>query len=441
MNTLARRITGIGPLLSVQRSNEFLKSDLLEGHREMVVKAQEALKSIFEPKTGERMLFVTDLWTPESPSSANPYWNKRIGIARIWHEAAIMLAAQEGFDLQPVLSFPYANHGYFPKKGFLGDNAADAESAVMAADMLICMPGFSFSFMHDMLKSPGIPAEKKPRALFLETSSQGSLGACLESIEGMKGKANRLEKALAGAVGIEVTFHCPDKKKFGLYVDIRGSSWLKDWEFSVERNRYGNALPVGEYCTAPNPGNGSPGSSLTQGFWPVYDKDGYRYALLEVKNNRIIKVAGDSPIASDIRIYMGHLGCNNDNVAEIAWGINGEARKGEIAPDLNGADKDHAGESERAGKGFLRRLPQRSRQPQWKETGAKLGECEKAEGMHIAFGGNQHFMDAAHPHRVEGKHHQDVVYNDMTPITVSARVVFPDSHRELIMDSGKHALF
>jgi hypothetical protein len=413
LNTLTRRINGIKQLHTAQRSDEFLKTDLFEGRREILVKAQAALEGIFKPRNGERMLFVTDLWTPDKPRSEHPHWNTRIAFAKLWYEAAGLLAAKNGVGLQPVLSFPYADYGHFPKHGFSGNAAADVESTIMAAGMVVCLPSNAFSFMHYMLKSGEIPAEKKPRALFLDTGNIGSFCACLESIERMETKASMLEKALAGAVGIEITFHCPDKKEYVLYLDVRGSPWIKDWEFDREKNRYGIKLPVGEYYTAPNPGNGSPGSSLTQGFWPVYDKSTCTYDLLEVNNNRIMKVNGNSPIARDINMYKRRRGSNNDNIAEAAFGVSGGARKMEIAPGPDG---------------------------KWKNTGADVGETEKAEGLHVALGGNMHFM-AWHPYGIMGDCHIDIVFNDMTPITASAYAVFPDSRKELIMDRGKYLLF
>jgi hypothetical protein len=387
------------------------RAGLLSDRSEKVALAQEALKGLFNPKKGQTMLFVTDIWNPTSPKTTNPSWEDRISNAKIWHEAASMLAVQNGLELRPILSFPYGEHGDFPKNSFLGESEADARSEVLKADMLVCMPVFSFNFMHYMLERPVLPGEKKPSALFIGSSNPGFFNSCMESAESLNSRAGKLENALVGAIGIEITFHCPDSKDYALYVDIRGSAWIKDWEFKRNRPLW---LPVGEYFTAPNPGNGNRDSSLTKGDWPIYDYKTGRYTILKVENNRIKGVTGKTQAAYEIERYLGHVGSNNDNIAEFALSFNRKARKLEFKFGENG------------------RL---------ESTGAKLSECEKAEGLHLAFGGNQHFTDVSDPHHVEGLNHVDHYYNGETPITATARAIFSDGRKELIVERGKHALF
>ena len=413
-------VNGNADSLFPQQGSLFLKKSLMTEHGEKVALAQDVLRSVLKPKTGEKLLMMTDLWFDKrDESGSNPYWKERTDIADIWHEAACKLAGEVGFEVLPILTIPYREHPKFPTEGFMGGMHADPKTNVMAADILVCLPVNSFQFIYDELK-PGKPEEKKPRALFLPTNSNESFSACLESIEEMDAKAGRLEKALTGATGIEVLFHCQGGSEYALHIDIRGSPWMKDWEMEGSRRKIW--LPAGEYFTAPYPGTHESAPSRTKGQWPIYpsNEETYifhsgneQYAVLDVEGNRVRNINGNSPLANMARKIMGHMGSNNDNVAEIAFAFNTMARKTEYSQGDNG---------------------------KMRKTGAELKECEKAEGLHIAFGHNAHFM-ASHPHLVQGEVHTDIYYNDQTPIVPSAYAVFPGGKKVAIMEKGKYTIF
>lgn len=360
-------------------------------------KIAQLLDFICAPKQGERMLFLTDYFSPSSPHERS-----RALLVSRWFSAAAALSQEKGFVLLPLVLYRQTgkDNAELPKTASTqgGGHVADLAELVKSANMAIAMTEYSASAPLKNLAAasrslrlvsmPGVTADMEP-----------AMAADYARIEK---RGNNLLAIVKNAAGFEFTFDGSGVPRgTRLFIDTRASNWLLDAALCRKAGGFIN-FPSGELFSPPYEGV-SPegrrelGDSQTSGIWPVYSHSDNKVAFLKVEKNRIVRVQGDSALARSI-IEDIAADENAANVAEVAFGLNDSARSGEGVPIL---------------------------------------EKEKS-GPHIAYGRNDHFgTPLTLAGKVKANVHRDFVYTRDTPITATVYAIFPNGNRVLIAERGK----
>jgi len=304
----------------------------------------------------------------------------------LWHSAAVELSKKVGCNVLPIVKYfeTGAHSAPLPKTGFAaGEVIPDLCAHIAKADIVIAMT--TFSATGPLFR---ITAETGNRAVSIPGAQADMWPAMSIDYLMLKKRSDALKSLLEEATGIEVSFsgkHVPEGTN--LFVDVRGSKWHTD-------GKCGNPgestnLPAGEVYCVPRES-----SSETRGTWPVYSPEDGNVVLLKVEGNKIIDVPGDSRKAVGMRRAI-EKDPNCANVAEMSFGLNDAARSGE---DVSVIEKEKA-------------------------------------GPHIAWGMSIHLGGT-----VTAGQHNDEVYTNDTPVTVTVHAVYErdgSAARKLIAENGK----
>jgi hypothetical protein len=355
------------------------------------------LQNMISPRTGERILFLTD-YSSRSSSA-------RLGRAELllrWHKAASLLSEKGGFRVLPIVKYPDTGrqNAELPSTAATHDGGRvdNLPEFISSADIVIAMTEFSAS-------APLKNIAKKARHLRVVsmpgvTSEMEMAMAADYSLIAERGR--RLLAVVQSAAGFEVTFDgggTPRGTK--LYLDTRASNWQLDAGICRMAGDFIN-FPSGELFTPPYEaatpeGRSLYGDSQTRGIWPVHSYSDGKIAFLHVERNRIVRVQGDCAEAERIIEDIARDE-RNANVAELGLGLNNAAR---CAP------------------------------------GVPVLEAEKA-GPHIAYGRSDHFgSPSSHAGQVAASIHRDIVYTRDTPITATIHAVYQNGRQILIAERGK----
>ncbi|VVB99599.1 Uncharacterised protein [uncultured archaeon] len=359
-------------------------------------KIASLINGMLSPKSGERMLFLTDYSSKPSTRAHG----RQLLLAR-WHKAASLLAEQKGFRVLPIVRYAETgkNNADLPRTAVTHDGGhIDSLSELIASsNIVIAMTEYSASAPLKLIASrapslrvvsmPGVTADMEP-----------AMAADYASIEA---RGKKLLAIVSSATGFEITFDgagLPRNTK--LFIDTRASNWLLDAGACRSPGDFIN-FPSGELFTPPyegvsEAGRRELGDSKTSGVWPVYSPKDGKIAFLHVEKNRITRVQGDSAIAKRIIEDIAQDE-NNANIAELGLGLNEKARSGAEIPIL---------------------------------------ESEKS-GPHIAYGRDDHFGNGGIVGVVKASVHQDFVYAKDSPITATIYAVYANGNRVLIAERGK----
>lgn len=378
-------------------------SDSFFNDKPIISKAelQRVIGRIFKFQQGEKVLFVTDHWSERGSLPPDKGEQERAIFLSQWHAAAKELSAKQGFELLPILSCPQTTRWKnTPDTAIVEGVEVDFDKWLSQAspDVIISIARLTLPYRQIIEGSARANSGKPARVLAMTSSDVSAWPAMSADCEEMDALGRRLLSIVQNAVGIEVEFFgkgVPDGAT--LYIDTR----INEWNIDSGLCRVPGTVcqfPAGEIYTSPFGGNGQLGSSQTQGMWPVYSHEDNKIALLKVLGNRVVRVYSDSVAGMHIDRWIAQRGENNDYVGEIAFGLSTKARK----------------------------------------AGVAICEAEKAIGLHIALGGNHHFVNFGSPvGYAKSKIHKDEVYNSETPITASAWAVYADGSRVRLLDCGK----
>jgi|GEM_PF-903913 len=358
-------------------------------------KLQILINSALRPKKGEKMLFVTD----EPNGSLDAERQDRRDLLLRWLKAASNLSKKAGFQVLPLLKYaePGKHNAHFPSDGlFGGEPVSNLVDIIKSADIVVAMTTYS-----QTADLKGIATQTgSVRGLSMPTvvsSNESAMSVDHDAMNELGSKAMGMVKT---AVGFEVIFKGRGvAEPASIYVDARHANWHMSPGFSRNPGDGFTNLPGAEFYCTPYEGVhpdalAAIGESQTKGAWPVYSAEDGQTVFLRVEKNRIVEVPGDSAFAKKLRNLIKE-DPNAANVAELGFGLNPNARLGNVL------------------------------------------EEEKA-GIHIAYGKNVHFgKEGSWSGVVDASTHQDVVYAHISPIRADVYAVFEDGRRMVVALGGK----
>lgn len=352
------------------------------------------IDDVFAPESGEQVTVAIDVPRPGLTDSAE--WQDRRAWAREWQAAFNELGSGRGFSTTELLSYRAtgANNAELPAEAEMGGRAVPLAGTLLGSTLAVFLTEFSATAPLDGLcrqkedfraaSMPGIARRMQDSALAADYREVAA-------------RCRALEKALAGASALEVTFQTGHRCHF----DLRFRCPEAD-DGALPRFKPGDRiinLPSGETFIVPYEGEKAGVPSETAGAIPV--REGDELVLFHIAANRIDRVEGTGPAAGRFREFFA-VDATRTNIAEVAFGCNDRAIV----------------------------------------TGNVL-EDEKA-GFHWAFGRSDHLggtvgvANFASPATVV---HQDIVYAKGNPIQVGESVVVGPAGRIRVIGDGRYLIF
>ena len=338
---------------------------------------EKLLVDVFAPQPGERVLVMTDL--PHGEQSDSEAWANRRHMAAEWYSAFQALGSKLGFAVHPLLTYRATGaHGAsLPEEAEadgeevrLVDILSDSNIVIALTEYSATGPLIGFMKTRSGLRAASMPGIMK--------SMEGT--ALSADYTEVARKSHVLADALGRAKGAKVKFSTGHE----VYFDLRHRNpEADDGQLHVDKKgvRLIN-LPSGEACIAPYEGELEGQPSKTEGMIPA-DYDG-ELVLYRVRENRIVEITGDGPVADEMRDYFA-VDEARRNIAELGLGCNDKA-----------------------------------------VISGSVLEDEKVLGMHWAYGLSQHIGGVTGPAQFsDPKHvvHQDIVYPKGGPIEIASLVL------------------
>ena len=357
----------------------------------------EFIDEVFAPEPGERVLFLLDEPTDQTPD--NPDWQARFELAEEWRGAFKALGQDRGFEVLPVLTFPAAaaHHAPFPQLGVLDGNTVNINETLDSVSLAIGMNEVSMTSGLAMA-SMRRPGADQFRAASAPLTRKDMEPHCLAvDYDDLQERCAMLKQAIDQSVAAEVIFDTDDKCHFDLLHRQCGVD-----NGYLHRDKEGMPLinlPSGEVWITPYEGEIAGDIPETNGTIPIAADDG-SVALFRVDANKIVAVEGEGK-AKEYFSELFDVDPARRNVGEIAFGCNPGARV----------------------------------------SGLYI-EDEKA-GFHWGFGrsdflggtvGPDHFIDAS------TVLHHDNPYARDCQITVSAALITADGAKIPVLDNGSYVI-
>jgi hypothetical protein len=348
------------------------------------------LTGVFETQPGEEVVVACDM--PHGALTDHAAWQERRGMAAEWRAAFENLGRKGEFTILPLLEYPATGvHGAdLPVSGTLGGEPAEIEAVLLSSTLAVFLTQYSATAALD-----GFCRRKKDfRAASLPGLERRMEKTALDAdYREVARRCRILDDAMRDADHLVVKFSSGEVCTF----DLRYRRPEVDDGY-LPRFKPGDRiinLPSGETFIVPYEGERSGEPSRTAGKLPV--AIGSEHVVLEVEQNRILRVQGNGPGAARFREIFA-TDPARANIAEVAFGCNDRAVV----------------------------------------TGNVL-EDEKA-GFHWAYGRSDHLggtVGVAAFLRPDTVVHQDTVYAKGNPIQVTeATVIGPRGPITIIRDGG-----
>jgi hypothetical protein len=355
----------------------------------MAFELEKLFVDVFAPQSGDVVTIMYDL--PHGEIRDHKEWRERRKMADEWHRQIVGFSKGYGMLVNPIVMYDAAgsHNADIPEYGICNGKRIRLEDVIRDSTIVISMPQFSASapLLGFTRKYPNLRVASMP----MVTRSMEETGLSADYRE-VDAACARIAPLFEKADGIEVTFSTGHNCYFDIsdHKTVFQDNGLLHPGAGKDALRFTN-LPAGEVFTCPNEAE----NSRTTGEIPAVFVD--ETIVFVVRNNQIIDVMGDGPIAEKKRQeFRDEVALRN--IAEVAIGCNDKAVV----------------------------------------TGNPL-EDEKA-GFHWAYGRSDHFggevgvEDFSSPDKV---YHLDIVYAKGNPI-VCARFdfIFPDGTRKTAIIDG-----
>jgi aminopeptidase len=357
---------------------------------------EKLLVDVFDPLPGDRVLVLVDI--PAGVFADNPAWADRRRMAAEWWAACQQLGAKRGFEVYPLLSYPAtgAHSAPLPEYGEMDGQTVRLEEILAKTSLALALTEYSATapLVQFTARYPGLRAASMPMISrgMQQTALAADYGRVAERVQIL---AARLDRA-QGAV---VQFSTGQQ----LYVDLRHRHALAD-DGQLHADKVGERvinLPGGEAYIAPYEGEIAGDPSRTEGAIPILSNG--VVVVVQVKENRVVDVEGDSPGAAALRAWFA-VDPARCNIAELGLGANDRAVV----------------------------------------TGNVL-EDEKVFGMHLANGRSEHIGGTVGPDDFQDPAnivHRDIVYAKGGAIEVTSLVLeYEDGSAEQILRAGGYTIF
>jgi hypothetical protein len=282
----------------------------------MAFDLEKLFVDVFAPQGGDVVTILYDLPHGEIPDREE--WQERREMAEEWHRRITRFSGSYGVRVNPVVTYDATgrDNAEMPEYGMCGGKRIQLESVLKDSTIIFSMPQYSASapLIAYATKYEHLRIARMPMAArFMEETG---LTADLEQVAAT---CTRLARLFESSDGIEVTFstghtchfdisdHKPAIQDNGLLHPGTGKNGPQHTN-----------LPAGEVFTCPNEAE----DSRTSGEIPAAI-DGETIVFV-VRNNQIMDVRGDGPIAEERRqAFRQEVALRN--IAEVAIGCNDKA--------------------------------------------------------------------------------------------------------------------
>jgi hypothetical protein len=360
----------------------------------MPFELKRLLTGVFETQPGEVVVVACDL--PRGELTDHVAWRQRREMSAEWRAAFEELGVDAGFTTLPLLEYPATGaHGAdLPAKGTLGGKPAEMDAVLLQSTLAVFLTQYSATAALD-----GFCRRKEDfRAASLPGLERRMEKSALDAdYREVARRCRILDEAMHEADSLLVRFSSSETCTF----DLRYRRPEVDDGY-LPRFKPGDRiinLPSGETFIVPYEGERAGEPSRTAGKLPVAVNG--EHVVLEVEQNRIIRILGDGPGAAKYREIFA-VDPARANIAEVAFGCNERAVV----------------------------------------TGNVL-EDEKA-GFHWAYGRSDHLggsVGVAAFVKPENVVHQDTVYAKGNPIQVTEATVIGPGGPITIIRNGAYIVF
>lgn len=264
---------------------------------------------VFAPKKGEKILFLYDLPHDNIKDSSN--WQKRREYIKIWYKTFVEMGKKSGF-LVDIKNYPATGIHNTPI-------TKDIIQLAKNYNLIIAMTEYSASSsLKPLCKFKNLKIRVVSMPEIIPDMEKSAFSADYSKI---KIYAKALQKIMNDSIGAEILFSTKHK----LYIDLRNREAEADCGICLQNGTFIN-FPGGETYEAPYEATEDEikkfGKSKTQGTIPFYKNK--QLILLEVKENKIIEVVGDSNEAKNFREFL-EQNSTHRNIAELGFGCNQKA--------------------------------------------------------------------------------------------------------------------
>lgn len=360
-------------------------------------KLERLIVDVFAPEPGEIVVIVVDL--PHGQLDDHPFWSERRTMAEEWYEAFVGLEDELQITVQPVVTYKAtgAHNGPLPLTAEWDGQVVGFDDVMSSANIVVAMTEYSataplvgFTQIHPDLRAASMPGVM-PR--MMDTALAADYALVAERCQLIAQQLENVESAtLTFSTGHEIV------------IDLRHRSPRID-DGRLHPDKSGERvinLPSGETYIAPYEGELINQPSETAGELPLLINGG-SYVVIQVEENRVVKVEGEGPEADNLRQEFS-TDDGSRNLAELGFGCNDMAIV----------------------------------------TGNVL-EDEKVMGVHLAGGLSEHIGGTVGVDdftRPENAVHKDVVYPFGGEIEVTTLLLMKDDgSTETIIENGRYTLF
>jgi hypothetical protein len=269
---------------------------------------------VFKPDPGEVVTIMYDL--PHGNISDKAEWKQRREMAIEWHNKISEFANYYQTSVNPIVTYlsTGTHNGDLPEKAQIGGEECILEDIIAQSTIVLSMPEFSASapLMNCTSKYPNIRVGSMP--MVTKAMEESGLSADYKEIAR---KCEKLGPLFNNACQVEVQFSTGHQCIFDISNNLPAllDTGLLPPNFAGKG--FSN-LPAGEVCTCPNEAS----DSKTNGEIPaVFNNE---QVLFIIKNNQVIDVQGDGPVAMERRESFKNEPALR-NIAEVAIGCNDKA--------------------------------------------------------------------------------------------------------------------
>ena len=282
----------------------------------MAFELEKLFVDVFAPQSGDVVTIMYDL--PHGEIRDHEEWQERRKMADEWHRQIAGFSESYGMLVNPIVTYDAtgAHHADPPEYGMCKGERIQLEDIIRDSTIIISMPQYSataplvgFAKKYEHLRVASLP---------MVTRSMEETGLSADYKE-VAAACARLAPLFEGADGIEVTFSTGHTCHFDIsdHKPVFQDNGLLHPGTRKDAPQLTN-LPAGEVCICPNEAQ----NSRTAGEIPVAIGD--EMIVFVVKNNQIINVKGDGPIAEEKR-HEFREEVALCNIAEVAIGCNDKA--------------------------------------------------------------------------------------------------------------------
>ena len=264
----------------------------------MTFKLEKLFEDVFAPQNGDIVTIMYDL--PHREIRDILAWQDRREMANEWHGQIAGFSQIYGMLVNPIVTYSAtgAPHAEMPNYGICKVTKVQLESVIRDSTIIISMPQYSAT-------SPLMGLAKKYECLRIASMPEV---ACSMKETGLSANYQEIAKTFTRLASLfERSDHKPVYREDG----ILHPGTRRDTPQLAN-------LPAGEVCTCPNE------TENIQTAGEIFTVIDGETIVMIVKNNQIIDVKGEGPMAEDKRQEF-HQEAALRNIAEVAIGCNDRA--------------------------------------------------------------------------------------------------------------------